>query len=726
MRPLPPTATATAALALLLGPSAVLAAAEDAKVNFTDNASKIFQARCNTCHNADKASGGLNLTTYATMMEGGGSGSAIEPGDPDNSWLFLVVSHQEEPRMPPNAPRIPDEELEVLRSWIEAGAPESAGSVVNVPKKPKMEFTLDPSAIGKPAGEPAMPQGVPTEPVLVNDRPGAILALAASPWAPLVAIGQHKQVLLYDTQHQYLRAVFPFPEGDVHVLKFTRDGDLLLAGGGRGGQSGRVIVWDVKTGERIIEAGQEYDLVLGADLSPDRSLIALGGPSKVLRVYSTADDSLVYEQKKHTDWVTAVSFSPDGVLLASGDRNGGTIVWEARTGREFYTLGGHGARVTGMDWRLDSNVLASSSEDASVKTWDMFTGNQIKTWNAHGGGTTSVRFAKDGRLVTSGRDRVAKLWDQDGKELKAYGGFTDLALQAAIGHDDATVIAGSFEGAVRVFKADDATALGELRANPLTVASRLEQVRPEADAARVKADAAMLELEPLKQAVAQATEALAAADQQFKAAEAASAQAAVASTQAEAVATEANTAHQAALTAFRQAAEADAKALEALAAASQAAADAASSTRNLAEQAAAAPGDPAAQQAAEQASAGRSTATQSVVPALAAVIASADALKAARGPLADASAKKQAADTDLAAAQANARAAADAVAPLKVALDQATAAKAAADAALAAKAPAAEALVAQAESLRIRLDALLAELDAQAPEPTAAASANEE
>ncbi len=77
-----------------------------------------------------------------------------------------------------------------------------------------------------------MPRGVPTEPVLVNDRPGAVLALAASPWAPLVAIGQHKQVLLYNTQHQYLAAVFPFPEGDVRTLKFTRDGDLLLAGGG--------------------------------------------------------------------------------------------------------------------------------------------------------------------------------------------------------------------------------------------------------------------------------------------------------------------------------------------------------------------------------------------------------------------------------------------------------------------------------------------------------------
>lgn len=728
MRALPPAATAALALLLPLGLSATPAtAAEDAKLNFTDNASKIFQARCNTCHNADKASGGLNLTTFATMMEGGGSGSAIEPGDPDNSWLFLLVSHQETPHMPPNAPRIPDEEVETLRAWIEAGAPETAGSVVNVPKKPKMEFTLDPSAIGKPSGEPAMPQGVPTEPVLVNDRPGAVLALAASPWAPLVAVGQHKQVLLYDTQHRYLRAVLPFPEGDVHVLKFTRDGDLLLAGGGRGGQSGRVIVWDVKTGERIIEAGQEYDLVLGADLSPDRSLVALGGPSKVLRVYSTADDSLVYEQKKHTDWVTSVSFSPDGVLLASGDRNGGTLVWEARTGREFYTLGGHGARVTDLDWRLDSNVLASASEDASVKTWDMFTGNQVKSWNAHGGGTTSVRFAKDGRLVTSGRDRLAKLWAQDGKELQKFGGFNDLALQAALGHDDATVVAGSFDGAVRLFRADDASPIGDLRANPLTVASRLEQLRPEAEAARAKADAAKAELEPLRQAASQAAEALAAADQQFKAAEAASAQAAQAASQAEAATSEATAAHQAALDTFRQAAEADAKALESLAAASQAAADAASSTRSLAEQAAASPGDPAAQQSAERAMTSRSTATQSVVPALAAVIASADALEAARPPLADASAKKQAADAALAAAKAAAQAAADAVAPLKVALDQATSAKAAADKALAEKAPAVDALVAEAESLRVQFDALTAELDSREADPTTAAAAvNEE
>ena len=83
----------------------------------------------------------------------------------------------------------------------------------------------------------------------------------------------------------------------------------------------------------------------------DQTLIALGGPSKTVRVYATADGQLRREIKKHTDWITALEYSPDGVLLASADRSGGLWVWEANTSREFYGLRGHTASVTGLSWR---------------------------------------------------------------------------------------------------------------------------------------------------------------------------------------------------------------------------------------------------------------------------------------------------------------------------------------------------------------------------------------
>jgi hypothetical protein len=487
------------ALASLLSPAR--AADAPKKLGF-DDVAQIFRQRCNTCHNADKQKGGLNLENYGGTMQGGGSGKVIEPGDFAGSTLFLAVTHAEEPFMPPNAPKIPDAEIDVIKAWIEAGAPETAGGVVAMKAKPKFEFKLDPSALGKPVGPPAMPENLSTEPPVVSARANAILALAGSPWAPLVAVAGHKQVLLYQADSSRLLAALPFPEGTVHVLKFSRNGALLLAGGGRGGQSGIAVAWDVKTGKRVFEIGKdkEYDVVLAADISADHGQVALGGPGKVLRVYSTADNSLQFEMKKHTDWLTAIEFSPDGVLLASGDRSNGLVVWESQTGREFYDLRGHATAITEVSWRLDSNVVASSSEDGTVKLWEMDNGTAIKSWAANGGGVSSVRFAKDGRLVTSGRDKVAHLWDQNGGKLRDFEAQNDLGLKAVFNHDDTRIIAGDWTGEVRVWSAVDGRRVANLAANPAPVTARLDQARTTIPAAKAEAEVALKELAALTQA----------------------------------------------------------------------------------------------------------------------------------------------------------------------------------------------------------------------------------
>ena len=511
------------------------AQAQDAAkaLTYKDDVLPVFNARCNSCHNPDKKKGGLVLDNYAGMMQGGSSGKIIEPGDADNSRLYLLTAHEEKPEMPPSSPKIPDDEIATIRKWIEGGALETSGSTAMVKAKPKVEFKLDPASIGKPQGEPAMPLTLGTEPVVTSPRPNAITALTHSPWAPLAAVAGYKQVLLYNTQNQQLVGVLPFPEGIIEVLKFTLDGDLLLAGGGRGGQSGRVIVWDVKTGERLFEVGKEYDTVLAADISPDRSLVALGGPSKTLRVYNSSDGELVYECKKHTEWVTAVSFSPDGVLLASGDRNGGLIAWEAPNGREFYDLRNHTAMITDVAWRLDSNVLASGSEDGSIRLWEMEKGTQIKTWAAHPGGLESVKFAKDGRLVSAGRDRLAKTWDQNGAQQKKTEPFPDVATRAVFNHDDTKIIVGDYTGRVQLHELAEGKQVGTLSANPLTVAVRLEQLPSVITQAKADADKAAQAIAPLEEQVKAQQAAVAKAQEGVEAANKVAAEAMAAVTAAE-------------------------------------------------------------------------------------------------------------------------------------------------------------------------------------------------
>jgi WD40 repeat protein len=472
-------------LLALLGASAALPArAADpkkaAKVTYDEHVLPILRDKCNGCHNQDKKRGGLIVSSYTGLMAGGSSGEVVKPGDPDNSRIYLLAAHKQEPFMPPKSAALPAETLEVLRKWIADGALENAGSKARVVNKPKVEISLSSVTKGKPDGPPPMPPAtLCLEPVVRSARADALTGLAASPWAPLVAIGGQKQVLLYQTDTLELLGVLPFLEGTPRVLKFSRNGSLLLAGGGRAGKSGRVVVWSVKTGERIFEVGDESDSVLAADISADQTQIALGGPSKVVRIYSTKDGQLLREIKKHTDWIYALEYSPDGVLLATADRSGSLFVWEAFTGREYFSLRGHTAAVTDLSWRLDSNVLASASEDTTVRLWEMENGNAIKSWGAHGGGVAAVVYTRDGRLVTCGRDQACRIWDGNGTQQRIFEAFPDLALRSTFSHDGGRVIAGDWTGQIRVWTAADGKFVGNLLANPATVAERLETATKE-------------------------------------------------------------------------------------------------------------------------------------------------------------------------------------------------------------------------------------------------------
>jgi len=470
------------------------AGSADEKINYTDHVRPIFRDKCFSCHNTNKKSANLDLTSYTALMQGGASGEVISPGSADDSYLFMLITHNSEPIMPPESDRLPDPMLDTVRKWIDGGAPETSSSKVMLPKKPKIDLNVSVEAGARPEGLPPVPDVLNLEPFVQVEGTTAVSAIATSPWAPVVAVAGHKQVVLYDSQTLQAAGVLPFPEGQVRVLKFSRNGSLLLAGGGRGGSKGLAVVWNVRTGERVFEVGDELDEVLAADISADHEFVALGGPQKIVRVYETLTGELAWEVTKHTDWVTSLEFSPDAVLLASSDRAGGLHVWEAFTGRHYSTLLGHKEQVNSVSWRIDSNVLASASKDASIKLWEMEGGKNIKSWNAHGGGAASVEFCRDGRLVSCGRDKVTKLWDQNGKQLLAFESFQDLALR--VSHCDETnrVVAGDWTGIIRAWSAADGKRVGELSSNPPTLESRLAAVNsalPAALDAQTKAKAAL-------------------------------------------------------------------------------------------------------------------------------------------------------------------------------------------------------------------------------------------
>jgi len=93
---------------------------------FTRRVAPILSERCAACHNPDKRSGGLDVTSRDSLLKGGDSGAAIAPGNLKKSSLLEMISG-DEPEMPKNSKPLTAGQLADLRAWIEAGAEWPAG-----------------------------------------------------------------------------------------------------------------------------------------------------------------------------------------------------------------------------------------------------------------------------------------------------------------------------------------------------------------------------------------------------------------------------------------------------------------------------------------------------------------------------------------------------------------------------------------------------------------------
>jgi WD40 repeat protein len=496
-----------------------IAAAQDAKpvappaakITYDEHVRPILREHCFSCHSVDKQESGLQLDTYQKTMAGGSSGEIVLAGDLGSSRLWHLVSHAEEPKMPPRQDKLAAAKIDLISKWIEQGAPENVGSKVTVKKNPLAAVAA--SSTGKPEGPVAMPEGLLKQPVKFTPKPGQVTALAASPWAPLVAVAGQKQVSLYQSESGDLLGVLPFPEGIPYVVRFSRNGSVLLAAGGRGGHSGCVVLFDVKSGKRIAKVGDELDAVLAADINSQHTLVALGGPNRIVRIYSAQTGELLNEIRKHTDWINAVEFSPNGKLLATADRSGGLFVWEAETARESANLRGHNGAIGDVTWRLDSTILATAGDDATVKLWELEESKVLKSWTAHAGGAFCVRFAHDGRLVSAGRDNTVKTWGGDGAAQKSYPAFTEPALRCAFTHDGQRVIGGDWLGNVKLWDAAKATEVLAVAANPPTLAMRVDAAKKDVVAKQSALIAAEATLAATTKAVTEKDQATEAAQQ---------------------------------------------------------------------------------------------------------------------------------------------------------------------------------------------------------------------
>jgi RNA polymerase sigma factor (sigma-70 family) len=91
---------------------------------------------------------------------------------------------------------------------------------------------------------------------------------------------------------------------------------------------GEVVVWEVRTGERLRRWGDGDSGAIVVAFAPGGRVLATGGYDHNVRLWDAADGKELATLTGHSRYVAALAFSPDGRTLASGSWDGTVRLWD--------------------------------------------------------------------------------------------------------------------------------------------------------------------------------------------------------------------------------------------------------------------------------------------------------------------------------------------------------------------------------------------------------------
>ena len=123
--------------------------------DFARDIKPILDARCIDCHGESKQKGGLRLDSPTAINTGSKKGAVLVPGAPERSPLYTSVAlpADDPDLMPARGEPLTAAQIALIKAWIAAGAPFTAGAAAGAPAAAAAPVAKD--AAVKPASQAA-------------------------------------------------------------------------------------------------------------------------------------------------------------------------------------------------------------------------------------------------------------------------------------------------------------------------------------------------------------------------------------------------------------------------------------------------------------------------------------------------------------------------------------------------------------------------------------------
>jgi WD40 repeat protein len=374
----------------------------ESSADFVRDVAPILSKNCVACHNARKAEGGLNLESHSALMQGGDSDAAVEPGNPEDSYLLQRILDDDDP-MPPDdnsvgAKRLSQAEISVVSAWIHSGAL---------------------------AGMEAAPQLLKWQPLPESIQP--VNALAASPDGNTIAMGRGNQAIV-------LRSSNSAAANGAFTLNDPTVSEVL--------------------GQSVPSAAQlnasHLDIVQSVAFSPDSQLIATGGyrSVKIWQRKTTPVDTL-NGAVQFSEPPTAVATNAAGTHIAIASGNQLEII-DLQTSVSQRFLRAHPSPIAALAWSDDEKTVISVGVQGEIVLTDVGTMQQNSPGiSLPSEGRRILNMGSDRFIVLDASGNVHQLeWNAESSlfkthQLEGVGSVAAIAIVAEFSATELPAEAGS-------------------------------------------------------------------------------------------------------------------------------------------------------------------------------------------------------------------------------------------------------------------------------------------
>jgi WD40 repeat protein len=252
----------------------------------------------------------------------------------------------------------------------------------------------------------------------------AIYSLAFSLDGKRLAVGTHKEAVLYDTADWSVIEAITQVKGAVRALTFHPDGKHLAIGGGITGATGNLMMCDPADLSHPANYGAAKDTIESVAFSSDGAAMLTASFDNKARFYpNTYYRYGDVKLEEHNGRVTTVAFSPKpNYIFITGAMDKMVKVWDLKSERVVVNFDQASAGITGLTFLSNGDQFVGSSLDGNLYWWavnynakkNIYSGNPFRTIKAHEGGVTAFSASADHkRFATGGSDHLVRVWKTD-------------------------------------------------------------------------------------------------------------------------------------------------------------------------------------------------------------------------------------------------------------------------------------------------------------------------